>query len=244
MSRDVRPGIERRGIGDERLAQVPGRLCSAPPGPYGAHRATVAGQGPLPSPQHRTESASTLRSLACQGANDADEVAFRVHEPRPFASIRRPSNAALCPRSGVPYSSNSTPATPHLFDCSAYVGDLNDGLRESSGRPRLGGIDEELVDAISNRQAQLPIACLERAGLDCLEPHFLNVERFGSARVLCRKRRRNPKRLHRYLLCGSPLKSRLHSTMMPRRNRQRLPETARVEYPQIAGMSHGCAAIF
>jgi len=36
-------------------------------------------------------------------------------------------------------------ATPHLFDGSAHVGHLDDGLRELPRRPGLSGIDEELV---------------------------------------------------------------------------------------------------
>ena len=49
---------------------------------------------------------------------------------------------------------------------------MDDGLRELPGRPDLGGIDEQLVDTISNREAHLPISCLEKVGLECLESTF------------------------------------------------------------------------
>ena len=44
--RDVLPGIECRGVGDERLAQVSWKLVYHPTGhSQAAHRATVTGQG-------------------------------------------------------------------------------------------------------------------------------------------------------------------------------------------------------
>src|SRR5882757_10274982 len=44
--RDVLPGIECRGVGDQRLAQVSWKLVHHPTGhSRAAHRATVAGQG-------------------------------------------------------------------------------------------------------------------------------------------------------------------------------------------------------
>ena len=90
-------------------------------------------------------------ALAGQGANDADQVAFRVLEPRPLASIGRPSNAFLCPRLRGVVLLELNAATPHLFDGSAHFADLNHGLRELARRPRAAGYDEELVDTISNR---------------------------------------------------------------------------------------------
>ena len=63
---------------------------------------------------------------------------------------------------------------------------MDDGLRELPLRPGPRGIDEELADTISNREAHLPISCLEKVGLECLKSHLLNVERFGSVQVLCR----------------------------------------------------------
>ena len=57
-------------------------------------------------------------------------------------------------------------------------------------------LTEVLTDTISDREAHLPISCLEKVGLEWLKFHFLNVERFGSVQVLCRQRRRNPRRLH------------------------------------------------
>src|SRR2546429_9685689 len=45
QGRDVLPGIERRGIGDQRLAQVSWKLVHHPTGPSrAAHWATEAGQ--------------------------------------------------------------------------------------------------------------------------------------------------------------------------------------------------------
>ena len=64
-------------------------------------------------------------TLAGQGANDAYQVAFRVLEPRPLASIRRPSNAFLGPRLRGVVLLELNAATPHLFDGSAHFGDLN-----------------------------------------------------------------------------------------------------------------------
>ena len=52
------------------------------------------------------------------------------------------------------------------------------------------------ADTISDREAHLPVSCLEKVGLQCLKSHFLDVERFGPAQVLGRQRRRNPERLH------------------------------------------------
>ena len=43
-------------------------------------------------------------TLAGQGANDADQVAFWVLEPCPLASIRRPSNDFFRPGSRFPTS--------------------------------------------------------------------------------------------------------------------------------------------
>ncbi len=106
-------------------------------------------------PSNETEGPSSTSSslvfLARQAANDAEQVAFRVFKPRPLASIRRSSNAVLRPRLGGVVVLELHAATPHLFDGSARFGDLDDGLREFPRRPRLGWIDKELVDTISNR---------------------------------------------------------------------------------------------
>jgi hypothetical protein len=60
-----------------------------------------------------------------------------------------------------------------------------------------GGVGTWLgTDTISDREAHLPVSGLEEAGLERLESHFLNVERFGSAQVLGRQRRGNPRRHH------------------------------------------------
>jgi hypothetical protein len=72
------------------------------------------------------------RSLAAQGAGDADQVAFRVLETTPLASIRGPSNRSLSATLSFRVSavSNSGTATPHLLAGSVHVGHLNSGVRE------------------------------------------------------------------------------------------------------------------
>ena len=98
----------------------------------------------------RPKCAPERGTLAGQGANDADQVAFRVLEPRPLASIRRASNAFLCPTSPGCRTPRTRRRDASFHRRQAHFGDLNDGLRELARRPRSGGIDEELVDAISN----------------------------------------------------------------------------------------------
>ena len=110
-----------------------------------------------------------------QSGNDADQVAFRVLEPSSLASTRHPSDAALGSRLWGVVLLELDAATPHLLDRSAHVGHLDDGLREFPRRPGLSGIDEESVDTVSNRYAHAPIARLEKAGLDCVESHFLEA---------------------------------------------------------------------
>ena len=117
--------------------------------------------------------------------------------------------------SGVSYSSNSTPrplisstaARTSVTWMTACVNSPDDLARAR--------VDEELADTISNREAHLPVSCLEKVGLECLKSHFLNVERFGSVQVLCRQRRRNPRRLHTGWYDVRPLRSRSASPVMP-----------------------------
>ena len=52
---------------------------------------------------------------------------------------------------------------------SAHTGHMDDRLRELPRRPDPGGTDEQLVDALSNREAYLPISCLEKVGLKRLK---------------------------------------------------------------------------
>jgi hypothetical protein len=140
---------------------------SGPGGPRPTSDPTGGGVAP-----DGRDAALACPSLPDQGPDNSDQVAFRILEPRPLASIRRPSNAFLCPRLGGVVLLERHSPTPHLFDGNAHVGDLKDGLRELPRRPRCGGVDDEQVGAVSDREAHLPIARHEKVRLERLEPHF------------------------------------------------------------------------
>ena len=86
--------------------------------------------------------------LAGQGANDANQVAFRVLEPRPLAPIRRSSNAVLCPCLGGVVLLELNAATPFM-DNLLFGSRLDSRLHSGrdaprprvEGRPRLKSMD-------------------------------------------------------------------------------------------------------
>jgi hypothetical protein len=63
------------------------------------------------------------------GWNNADQVAFRVLEPRRLASPGIAATPFPVRVSGVSYSSNPTPR-PLISSTAARVGHVDDGLRE------------------------------------------------------------------------------------------------------------------
>jgi hypothetical protein len=73
---------------------------------------------------------SAIESVEKKGGNDANQVAFRVFEPSPFASTRHPSDAAFGPRLWGVVLLGLHAGTPYLVDGSAVVGYLEHGLRE------------------------------------------------------------------------------------------------------------------
>src|ERR1700733_3301942 len=116
------------------------------------------------------------------------------HAASPPPGIRaRPFSVRV---SGVSYSSNSTPRPLISLTAARTSVTWMTACVNFPWRPDPGGIDEELVDAISDREADLPISCLEKVGLGRLKSHFLNVERFGSVQVLRRQCRRDRRCLH------------------------------------------------
>ena len=76
------------------------------------------------------EDGSRSLSADSSGWNKADQVAFRVLEPRRLTSTRHPGNAVLGPRLRRVVLLEHHTTAPHLVNRSAHVSHMDDRLRE------------------------------------------------------------------------------------------------------------------
>ena len=63
----------------------------------------------------------------------------------------------------------------------------------TSPRP---GVEDDLIDGVSDDDTHRAIARIEEAGLNRLKSHLLEIERLGSAQVPCRQRRGDARHIH------------------------------------------------